>query len=119
MCHIPVTRVTRTPNNHILHNMAETKDRKGIWQAEFWANGKRIRKSTGVAVGATRAEQRASKQLAQQVADNMERVAKGETSYTQAADALRTVAQATGMIAKMPTVRSCAHCLVVFGVNCW
>ena len=85
--------------------MAETKDRKGIWQAEFWANGKRIRKSTGIAVGATRAEQRASKQLAQQVADNMERVAKGETSYTQAADALRTVAQASGMIAKMPTVR--------------
>ena len=85
--------------------MAETKDRKGIWQAEFWANGKRIRKSTGIAVGATRAEQRANKQLAQQVADNMERVAKGETSYTQAADALRSVAQASGMGGKMPSVR--------------
>ena len=85
--------------------MAETKDRNGIWQAEFWVNGKRTRKSTGIAVGATRAEQRASKQLAQQVADNMERVATGQTSYTQAADALRAVAQATGMITKMPTVR--------------
>ena len=74
-------------------------------RAEFWVNGKRTRKSTGIAVGATRAEQRASKQLAQQVADNMERVATGQTSYTQAADALRAVAQATGMITKMPTVR--------------
>jgi hypothetical protein len=68
--------------------MAETKDRKGIWQAEFWANGKRIRKSTGIAVGATRAEQRASKQLAQQVADNMERRSNGAEAYSQAADAL-------------------------------
>ena len=85
--------------------MAETKDQNGIWQAEFWVNGKRTRKSTGIAVGATQAEQRASKQLAQQVADNMERVATGQTSYTQAADALRAVAQATGMISKMPTVR--------------
>ena len=44
--------------------MSETKERNGIWQADFWANGKRIRKSTGIAVGATRAEQRTSKQLA-------------------------------------------------------
>ena len=35
----------------------------------------------------------------------MERVATGQTSYTQAADALRAVAQATSMITKMPTVR--------------
>ena len=85
--------------------MAETKERNGIWQAEFWANGKRIRKSTSIAVGTTRAELSTSKQLAQQVADNMERVANGQTSYAQAADALRAVAQATGMITKMPTVR--------------
>ena len=85
--------------------MSETKERNGIWQAEFWANGKRIRKSTSIAVGSTRAEQRTSKQLAQQVADNMERVANGQTSYARAADALRAVAQATGMITKMPTVR--------------
>ena len=52
-----------------------------------------------------RAERRTSKQLAQQVADNMERVANGQTSYAQAADALRAVAQSIGMITKMPIVR--------------
>lgn len=84
--------------------MAETKERNGIWRAEFRADGKRIRKSTSIAVGSPRAEHRTSKQLAQQVADNMERVANGQTSYAQAADELRAVAQATGMITKMPTV---------------
>ena len=78
--------------------MAETKERNGIWQAEFRANGKRIRKSTSIAVGTTRAEQRTGKQLARQVADNMERVANGQTSYAQAADALRAVAQASFVV---------------------
>lgn len=35
----------------------------------------------------------------------MERIAKGQTSYLQAADALRAVAQASGMSAPMPTIR--------------
>ena len=35
----------------------------------------------------------------------MERIAKGQTTYTQAADALRLVAQASGMGVAMPTVR--------------
>jgi hypothetical protein len=48
---------------------------------------------------------RQAQKLAQEVADGMERLAMGQTTYLQAADALRSVAQASGMGGKMPTVR--------------
>lgn len=88
--------------------MAWTETRQGssVYVACWKQNGKKIRKSTGVPIksrdGLTSKQ---SAKLAQEVADNMERLAKGQTTYTQAADALRSVAQASGMGAKMPTVR--------------
>lgn len=88
--------------------MAWIEERSGSnnYLACWKQNGKKIRKSTGVPVkGRDGMSARQAQKLAQEVADGMERLAKGQTTYLQAADALRSVAQASGMGGKMPTVR--------------
>ena len=89
-------------------HMAWTETRQGscVYVACWKQDGKKIRKSTGVPVkGRDGMSARQAQKLAQEVADGMERLAKGQTTYLQAADALRSVAQASGMGGKMPTVR--------------
>ncbi len=88
--------------------MAWIEERSGSnnYLACWKQNGKKIRKSTGVPVkGRDGMSARQAQKLAQEVADGMERLTKGQTTYLQAADALRSVAQASGMGGKMPTVR--------------
>ncbi len=78
-----------------------------MWYAT-WKNQNGIteKKSTKVPIkGKAGVSAKQSKAYAQQVADSMERLAKGQTTYATAADALRSVAQASGMGGKMPTVR--------------
>lgn len=90
-----------------LKNMAGLTQRNGMWYAT-WKNQNGIteKKSTKVPVkGQDGISAKQAKAYAQQVADSMERLAKGQTTYIQAADALRSVAQASGMGGKMPTVR--------------
>ena len=78
-----------------------------IWYAFYDdASGKRHRKSTGLPVaGNSTMTPAQTKATAQHMADSMEAVAKGNTTYTRAADALRAVAQMHGMGAVMPSVR--------------
>ena len=88
--------------------MAWTETRQGsnVYVACWKQDGKKIRKSTGVPIkGKDGMTAKQSAKLAQEVADNMERVAKGQTTLLQAATALRSVAQASGMGVKMPSVR--------------
>ncbi|MBR5195650.1 MAG: tyrosine-type recombinase/integrase [Akkermansia sp.] len=87
--------------------MAGLTQRNGMWYATWKKqNGTTEKKSTKVPVkGRDGISAKQSKAYAQQVADSMERIAKGQTTYTQAADALRLVAQASGMGVAMPTVR--------------
>lgn len=87
--------------------MAGITQRNGMWYATWKKhNGQTEKKSTKVPVkGMDGVTAKQAKAYAQQVADSMERLAKGQTTYTQAADALRLVAQASGMGAEMPTVR--------------
>ena len=78
-----------------------------MWYAT-WKNQNGIteKKSTKVPIkGKAGVSAKQSRAYAQQVADSMERLAKGQTTYATAADALRSVAQASGMGGKMPTVR--------------
>ncbi len=87
--------------------MAGLTQRNGMWYAT-WKNQNGIteKKSTKVPIkGKAGVSAKQSKAYAQQVADSMERLAKGQTTYATAADALRSVAQASGMGGKMPTVR--------------
>lgn len=87
--------------------MAGLTQRNGMWYAT-WKNQNGIteKKSTKVPIkGKAGVSAKQSKAYAQQVADSMERLAKGQTTYATAADALRSVAQASGMGGKMTTVR--------------
>lgn len=87
--------------------MAGLTQRNGMWYAT-WKNQNGIteKKSTKVPIkGKAGVSAKQSRAYAQQVADSMERLAKGQTTYATAADALRSVAQASGMGGKMPTVR--------------
>lgn len=84
----------------------EERDGSKNYMACWKQNGKKMRKTTGVPIkGKDGMTAKQAKAYAQQVADSMERLAKGQTTYTSAADALRSVAQASGMGGKMPTVR--------------
>ena len=84
----------------------EERDGSKNYMACWKQNGKKMRKSTGVPIkGKDGMTAKQAQKLAQEVADSMERLSKGQTTYLQAADALRSVAQASGMGGKMPTVR--------------
>ena len=89
--------------------MAGPTQRNGMWYAT-WKNQNGIteKKSTKVTVkGQDGISAKQAKAYAQLVADRMERLAKGQTTYLQVADALRSVAQSSGMGGKMPSVRVC------------
>lgn len=88
--------------------MAWIEERKGSknYLACWKQNGKKMRKTTGVPIkGKDGMTAKQAKTYAQQVADSMERIAKGQTTYTHAADALRSVALASGMGTAMPSIR--------------
>ncbi len=88
--------------------MAWTETRQGssVYVACWKQDGKKMSKSTGVPIkGKDGMTAKQAARLAQEVADNMERLAKGQTTLLQASAALRSVVQASGMGIKMPSVR--------------
>lgn len=76
------------------------------WYAVWKMDGVNKFKNTKIPVAGDKTRTRAQAEAAARIAANsMEALAKGRTTYTQAADALRTVAQNSGMGAEMPSVR--------------
>lgn len=86
--------------------MAWTEQRTGRkhYIACWKQDGKKIIKSTGIPIGAGKVEQRKNKQIADQVAAQMEAAAKGQ-NLDKALDAVRAVAELSGTVCKTPTVR--------------
>lgn len=84
--------------------MANIVQRNGVWQAVYWHNGKRHRRSTDVPVGTTKAEQKANEQLARQTAQAMEATTKG-LSIDKALDSVRKVGELVGSATRIPTLR--------------
>lgn len=84
--------------------MAGLTERNGTWYATWKKNGLTSKKSTGIPVGSGKVEQKKNRQLAEQVAAQMENVAKGG-NVDKAVEAIRGVAEGQGMVTKTPTVR--------------
>ena len=100
----PARRHQIQTQNHT--DMAGITKRGNMWYAVYKLHGKQIRQRTGIAVkGQPGATPKQAEKLARQAADIMERNAKGETTLSQAVDALRAAAQAQGAGDCVPSVR--------------
>lgn len=80
--------------------MAYLKQRKKCWYAVWMQNGRRVVKSTKVAVGTAN-----EKKLAQTVADAMQQASLGEVGIDAALDAVRNAAALAGHARRLPSVR--------------
>jgi integrase len=80
--------------------MASIKQRRNVWYAVWYSNGKQVTRTTGIPVKGPK-----EKKLAQNTADTMEQAANGNITVTSAVDALRKVAETLGMGKQMPIVR--------------
>lgn len=80
--------------------MAHLKQRKKCWYAVWTQNGRRVVKSTKVAVGTAN-----DKKLAQTVADAMQQASLGEVGIDAALDAVRNAAALAGHAKRLPSVR--------------
>lgn len=80
--------------------MAHLKQRKKCWYAVWQENGRRVVKSTKVAVGTDN-----DKKLAQTVADAMQQASIGEVGIDAALDAVRNAAALAGHAKRLPSVR--------------
>lgn len=77
-----------------------------FWYAVWKVDGKNKFKNTKIPVAGDKTRTRAQAEAAaRHLANSMEAVAKGRTTYAQAVDAFRVVAQNSGMGAEMPSVR--------------
>lgn len=77
--------------------MAFLKKRGNRWYACFIRNGTQIVKATGIPVQSDKAPPTRLKKLAQEAAENMERVAKGKTDLSRAIQSLRELARDIGI----------------------
>lgn len=80
--------------------MASLKKRNNTWYAVWYQNGKQIARTTNVPVKGPK-----ERKLAQNAADAMESLAKGNVLVSSAVDSLRKVAESIGVSPAMPTVK--------------
>lgn len=80
--------------------MASLKKRNNTWYAVWYQNGRQIARTTNV-----QAKGPKEKKLAQNAADAMESLAKGNILVSSAVNSLRKVAESIGVSASMPSVK--------------
>lgn len=80
--------------------MASLKKRNNTWYAVWYQNGKQIARTTNLPVKGPK-----ERKLAQNAADAMESLAKGNVLVSSAVDSLRKVAESIGASPAMPTVK--------------
>ena len=80
--------------------MASLKKRNNTWYAVWYQNGKQIVRTTNVPVKGPK-----ERKLAQNAADAMESLSKGNVAVSSAVNSLRKVAETIGLASTMPTVK--------------
>ena len=85
--------------------MAFLKKRGNRWYACFFQQGRKIVKATGIQCQSEKAPPSRLKKLAQEIADNMERVAKGKTELSRAMESLRSLARDIGFSERVGTMQ--------------
>ena len=80
--------------------MASLKKRNNTWYAVWYQNGKQIVRTTNVPAKGSK-----ERKLAQNAADAMESLSKGNVAVSSAVDSLRKVAETIGLASTMPTVK--------------
>lgn len=89
--------------------MAFLKKRGNRWYACFFRGGTKIVKATGIKCQSDSAPASRLKKLAQEIADNMERVAKGKTELSRAIESMRSLARDTGFMKRVGTMQEYFH----------
>ena len=83
--------------------MAGIIKKDNTYYAIFYANGRKIKRSTGVKVKQTGYTTRQLENMARQQADRLEAISSGDALVDRQIDALRAAAEAAGSGAKVPT----------------
>ncbi len=84
--------------------MAGIIKRGKTWAAIFYLNGKKVKRSTGVKIEQHGYTKHQLKTMAQQQAERLEALAKGDAVLDKQMDALRAAAEAAGSGRRIPTV---------------